>query len=202
MTVGIGHRFAEAVGEAARLHAGQERKGTSIPYVAHLLAVAALVLEDGGEEQDAIAAMLHDAAEDAGGERTLASIKDRFGERVEELVRGCSDTTEEPKPEWLERKRGYLEHLSGTQDEGVLRISLSDKLHNARAILLDYREEGEALWKRFRTASRDDQLWYYRSLADVFLERRPGSHADELDRLVRELEQAVRERTPPRGTTG
>ncbi len=174
------------------VHAHQRRKGTSIPYVAHLLAVAGLVIEDGassGElsEDEAIAGLLHDAAEDVGGEERLADIRVRFGERVAEIVAACSDTFETPKPPWRERKEAYLAHLAVETDRGMLRVSLADKVHNCRAILADYRVLGDELWSRF---NRDaDTPWYYRRLSEVFGERVPGSGlAAALQRDVSALE--------------
>ena len=139
-----GQRFIAAVEEASRYHAGQLRKGTEVPYLAHLLSVAALVLEDGGSEDEAIAALLHDAVEDAGGRRTLEAIRERFGDEVAMIVMACSDTDATPKPPWRARKESYLAHLADeTTPASVLRVSLADKLHNARAILSDYRILGE-----------------------------------------------------------
>jgi len=185
-------RVVEAVSEARRLHDGQGRKGTAVPYLAHLLAVTALVLEDGGSEEEAIGALLHDAAEDAGGEARLEAIRDQFGDAVAAIVAGCSDTFEDPKPPWHERKQAYLDHLvEPGVSESVLRVSLADKLHNARALLLDYRTLGERVFERFKTRSAADQLWYYRSLANIYRERLPGPMTEELTGVVAELESAV-----------
>jgi hypothetical protein len=181
-----GLRFEEALVYTAQVHAEQKRKGTQTPYLAHLLGVAALVLGDGGSEDEAIAALLHDAVEDAGGHERLEDIRARFGECVAGIVAECSDSVEQPKPPWRKRKEAYIAHL-GTASEAALRVSLADKLDNARAILRDYRECGEELWKRFN-AGRESQLWYYRSLAEAFQERCPGPMADELARVVGELE--------------
>ena len=160
-------RFDDAVTEARRLHGGQRRKGTDIPYVAHLLSVSAIVLEDGGSEDEAIAGLLHDVIEDVPVEGTEEFIRERFGDRVADIVSACSDSTTFPKPPWRERKESYLAHLESASPD-VLRVSLADKLHNARAILYDLRTVGDSLWARFTAASPGDQLWYYRSLADVF----------------------------------
>lgn len=140
--------FDEALAYATHVHEGTFRKQTSIPYVAHLLAVCALVLEDGGNEEEAIGALLHDAVEDAGGSGRLAAIRKRFGNEVAEIVDGCSDTHEDPKPEWRLRKVKYVEHLKKERNSSVLRVSLADKVHNLRAIVADYRTHGEALWSR------------------------------------------------------
>ena len=187
----LGPRFEAALAYACVVHAHQRRKGTEIPDVAHLLAVAGLVIEDGaaaGElsEDEAIAGLLHDAAEDVGGEGRLADIRVRFGERVAEIVAACSDTFETPKPPWRERKEAYLAHLAVETDRGVLRVSLADKVHNCRAILADYRLLGDELWSRF---NRDaDTPWYYRRLSEVFGERMAESPlADELLLLAASL---------------
>ena len=181
----LGARFRAALALAAELHAGQLRKGTDIPYAGHLLAVAATVIEDGGSEDQAIAALLHDAAEDQGGEQVLAAIRARFGEAVAGIVAECSDTFASPKPPWRERKQAYVAHLH-TASEGAIRVSLADKLHNARAIVRDLSLSGPALWERF-SAGREEQLWYYGELAAAFEARRPGVLATELRGLVDEM---------------
>jgi (p)ppGpp synthase/HD superfamily hydrolase len=176
---------------ACELHTGQVRKGSEgIPYVGHLLGVASIVIEDGGDEDEAIAALLHDAPEDQGGKATLDRIRAEYGKRVGEIVEACTDTLENPKPPWRERKERYIAHLEAAP-EGVLRVSLADKVHNARAILADYREVGEELWSRFR-GTREESLWYYRTLAVLFSRRRPGPLADELRRTVDEIEALAR----------
>ena len=188
----LGPRFDEALVYAAEVHRDQRRKGTDTPYIAHLLHVAALVIEDGSlagelDEDEVIAALLHDAAEDQGGEERLADIRLRFGERVAEIVGACSDTFETPKPPWRARKEAYIAKLAVETDRGILRVSLADKVHNSRAILVDYRLVGEELWTRF---NRDaDTPWYYRTLSEVFGDRMPDSFlTDELRRAVAELE--------------
>ena len=185
-------RFDDALLYASHVHGGQKRKATEIPYIAHLLGVASLVLEDGGDEDEAIAALLHDAGEDQGGAPRVADIRARFGDRVADIVAACSDSDvvdPRKKPPWRNRKRKYLAHLRAYPPD-VLRVSVADKLHNARAILADYRQHGNALWKRFN-AGRDDQLWYYRSLVDRFRQMRPGRLTDELARVVGELDRLV-----------
>ncbi len=179
-------RFVEALAYATEVHAGQSRKGTTVPYVSHVLGVCALVLEDGGGENEAIAALLHDAVEDGGGPPVLEEIRRRFGDRVAEIVWACSDTDETPKPPWKERKARYIAHVRAAGPD-VRRVSCADKLHNARSILRDYRLLGERLWHRFN-APPDEQLWYYRTLVEAF--RQPGSTplVDELARVVGELE--------------
>jgi (p)ppGpp synthase/HD superfamily hydrolase len=179
-------RFPRAFAKAFEYHAGQSRKGTDVPYMGHLLAVAATVIDDGGSESEAIAALLHDAAEDHEGEKTLGEIRAAFGDDVADMVRALSDTTVKPKPEWRERKQKYLAHLAVVDDKRVLRISLADKLHNARAILLDRAKIGEAIWERFN-APKDESLWLYRALADVFQRRMPSPLADEFSRTVERL---------------
>jgi hypothetical protein len=184
----LGVQFETALAYAAQVHAGHPRKGTRIPYVSHLLAVAALVLEDGGNEEQAIAALLHDAVEDRGGAERLADIESRFGREVAAIVLGCSDSYTIPKPPWRERKDRYIAHLGGA-DPRVVRVSLADKVHNARALLLDYREHEEELWRRFDPES--DQLWYYRALANAFREVSDSRLVAELERLTTELEDLV-----------
>ena len=159
-------RFNEALKLAVRLHAFQSRKGSTIPYVSHLLAVAGLVIEDGGSEDEAIAALLHDAVEDQGGAPTLARIEEQFGPSVAHIVDGCSETDQTPKPPWPDRKKRYLDHLR-TADTHTLRVALADKLHNARAMLRDRRGSDDSFWTRFN-APRDAQAAYFRSLITVF----------------------------------
>jgi (p)ppGpp synthase/HD superfamily hydrolase len=185
----LGHRFGEALVYANHLHGTQLRKGTRIPYMSHLMAVASLVLEHGGDEDEAIAALLHDAVEDQGGEPTLAEIRRRFGERVADIVQSCTDADVIPKPPWRERKVAYIAHLAHATPSALL-VSNADKLHNARAILSDYQAIGDDLWTRFNS-DREDNLWYYRALADIFFERGEPSLARELDRVVRELEHVT-----------
>jgi (p)ppGpp synthase/HD superfamily hydrolase len=185
----LGARFDAALQLAAELHRSQLRKGSGVPYLGHLLGVAAVVIDAGGSEDQAIAGVLHDAVEDQGGESTLAVIRERFGDHVAEIVAACSDTDVIPKPPWRTRKEAYLEHLeSATTD--VLLVSAADKLYNARAILADYRQVGDELWERFNQG-RGQQLWYYRSLADIFARRLGGSVARELDETVTLIERAV-----------
>jgi len=182
-------RFQKAIEYAAFLHTGQMRKGTDIPYIAHLLGVTALVLEEGGDEEEAIAALLHDAVEDQGGQATLEEIRKRFGERVARIVEACSDSDTIPKPPWRERKERYIAHIRHAPSD-VRRVSLADKLYNARAILADFRRVGEKVWERF-TGGREGTLWYYRELVKTFREAGPGFMAEELDRVVTELERLV-----------
>lgn len=187
-------RFDRALALARQLHAGQMRKGTDIPYISHLLAVTSLVLEDGGGEDEAIAALLHDAVEDQGGLDTLAEIRRQFGDRVAEYVLGLSDTFEDPKPPWQQRKDEYLQHLR-TAPPQVLRISLADKLHNARSIRQDLRNRGEALWDLFR-GGREGTLWYYRTLVEIFQETTDSILVSELAQVVEDIHQLAGEPYP------
>jgi hypothetical protein len=181
-------RFLSAVGLAAEIHGGERRTGTEIPYLAHLLVVCGLVLEDGGDEDQAIAAMLHDAVEDGGGRAMLGRLRRGFGPRVAAIVEGCSDNVEgNPAESWIERKRRYLRHLPAVTDDAVLRVALADKVHNARSIVRDYREEGHRLWERFTPRTAREQLWYYGGLLAFFERRRPGPLTEDLRRAVSEL---------------
>ena len=182
--VKLGPRFRRAFLFAADKHAGQTRKASSIPYIAHLMGVASLVLEFGGNEDLAIAALLHDVVEDCGGMRMLKEVRRRFGPRVAKIVDGCTDSYTDPKPPWRERKETYLRHLKKADGETRL-VSAADKLNNVRSILSDYREVGESIWARFN-GGREGTLWYYRNLLEEFLRHKPN-------RLIRELELAVQE---------
>ena len=183
-------RLSEAFAYAMVLHGEQKRKGSGVPYITHLMAVAALVGEHGGDEDLVIAALLHDAVEDQGGQETLSRIRQRFGERVARVVEACSDTDVVPKPPWQERKERYIEHLD-TVDADVRLVSAADKVHNARAIAADLRQIGDALWDRF-TGTKEQTLWYYRTLAATFLRLDPDvAIARELDLVVREIEGLV-----------
>lgn len=185
----LSYRFEEALLFATRLHAGQKRKSTKVPYIAHLLAVSALVLEDGGDEDEAIAALLHDGVEDQGGMKTLNEIRRRFGDHVADLVDELSDAYTKPKPPWRQRKQDYIAHLRQAPEE-VRRISLADKLHNGRAILRTLEEEGEATWQRFR-GGKEGTLWYYRSLLRVFRETGSDYMTEELARVIGKIEVLV-----------
>jgi (p)ppGpp synthase/HD superfamily hydrolase len=188
--------FDDALRLAHDFHRTHIRKGTEIPYFAHLLQVSGLVLEAGGDEEQAIAALLHDAIEDADTPEEAADrerqIRERFGERVVRLVLGCTDGDPAEKDEmpWRERKERYLHHLGDDADPDVLLISVSDKLHNARAILRDYRAHGEALWGRFR-GGKAGTLWYYRALVDTYRARGLEPFVAELNEVVRSLEDAA-----------
>lgn len=183
----LSSRFEEALVYATRLHSKQVRKGTSTPYIAHLLGVTALVLESGGDEDQAIAALLHDAVEDQGGYKTLGEIRFKFGKHVAEIVVGCTDAFRSPKPPWKQRKEEYIERLRSEPPE-VRLVSLADKLHNARSILVDLRKDGEATWKKFN-GGKQGTLWYYRSLVQVFQETGSDDMTEELVRAVTEMEE-------------
>ncbi len=180
-------RFDDALIYTSALHAKQFRKGSRIPYIAHLLGVTALVLENGGDEDEAIAALLHDAVEDQGGVKTLKTIRHRFGKRVASIVEGCSDAFTHPKPPWRERKERYLSHLE-TASPSTRLVSLADKVHNARSILRDLHKDGESTWSKFN-GGKEGTLWYYRSLVDAFsrLDSNPLVH--ELRSAVEQIEQ-------------
>jgi (p)ppGpp synthase/HD superfamily hydrolase len=185
------HKFDDAMGYAAEKHRNQTRKGGDIPYLGHLLSVAGYVIEADGTETEAIAALLHDTAEDQGGEKTLAEIRVKFGEEVAKIVAECSDTVVTPKPPWRERKENYINHLSEASDSAVL-VSLADKLHNAHAILRDFRAYGAQLWQRFSVKDPADHLWYYTSLLEVYRKRFQHNWlVDELTEVISALDYEV-----------
>ena len=182
----LGPRFKDAFLFAVEKHAGQTRKRTGVPYISHLMAVAALVLEAGGGEDEAIAALLHDVVEDCGGVPVLEEVRQRFGARVADIVAGCTDAYTIPKPEWKQRKLDYLDTLRHAGDD-IRLVSAADKLHNVRTILADYRREGDRVWDRF-SGRRAGTLWYYRAVLDVLQNGNPNRLIDELRRVVTELE--------------
>jgi hypothetical protein len=187
--------FEKAFCWAADLHRTQCRKGTSIPYITHLMAVAAIVGENRGTEDEVIAALLHDAIEDT--DATYNMLVDRFDKPVADIVKACSDADVKPKPEWEKRKKDYIAHIVGAS-ESVRLVSAADKLANARSVLADLRVLSDALWGRFN-GGKVGTLWYYRSLVSVF--RIAGSSpivgkhdrtkvvVEELDRVVTEIER-------------
>ena len=191
----LGPRFLRAFDFAAEKHAGQTRKASSIPYIAHLMGVASLVLEAGGDEDLAIAALLHDVVEDCGGAPMLREVRRRFGARVAKVVDGCTDADSYPKPPWRERKEKYLRRLA-SEDADTRLVSSADKLNNVRSILSDYREVGEFVWARFK-GGRDGTLWYYRSLRDEFLRHGPNRITRDLELAVNELESLAGQNAPP-----
>jgi (p)ppGpp synthase/HD superfamily hydrolase len=182
----LGARFLRAFQFAAEKHSGQTRKASTIPYIAHLMAVASLVLEAGGDEDLAIAALLHDVVEDCGGAPMLKEVRLRFGSRVAKVVDGCTDADTYPKPPWRERKEKYIQHLRSADADTRL-VSAADKLNNVRSILSDYRAVGESIWSRFN-GGREGTLWYYRTLLDEFLRRAPNRITRDLELAVKELE--------------
>jgi (p)ppGpp synthase/HD superfamily hydrolase len=184
----LGDRFADALQHAATLHRSHLRKSTGVPYVSHLLSVAALVLEDGGTEDEAIAALLHDALEDCADQVTAQDLEDRYGPEVRRLVEACTDTPKDfaggEKPAWRIRKQAYIDRIAAGHGS---RVSMADKLHNARSILRDHRGEPEKIWERF-SAPKEDTLWYYRELVVAY--RKGGAEGfliDELERVVKKL---------------
>lgn len=186
----LGPRFTDALRLASELHAGQTRKASKVPYLSHVLGVAATVLEYGGDEDVAIAALLHDVVEDCGGMSTAEVIEQRFGAHVLGIVLGCSDTTESPKPPWKERKDRYLEHLPDASPEVHL-VSAADKLHNLQSLLREEARLGTALWSHFR-AGRDGTLWYYETLLGIFrVTALPEQLIDELAAHVNSLRERI-----------
>jgi len=185
-SVKLGPRFVHAFEFAAQKHAGQVRKATTVPYLAHVMGVASLVLEYGGDEDLAIAALLHDVVEDCGGAPVLKEIRRRFGPRVAKIVDGCTDSDTIPKPPWLERKQCYIRHLRKADAETRL-VSAADKLYNVRSISSAYREVGNAVWERF-SGRREGTLWYYRALLNEFQRRGPNRLLADLKLAVDELE--------------
>jgi len=182
----LSERFTQALIYATNLHANQVRKGSGVPYVAHLLGVASLVLEYGADEDQAIAALLHDAIEDQGGAVTREEIRQRFGEQVTAIVDGCTDSEIIPKLPWRQRKERYIAHISSA-DTSVLLVSVADKLYNAQSILKDYLLVGEDIWERFQ-GKKAGTLWYYRSLVTAFNQAEVN---ESIRFLVAELAQVV-----------
>jgi len=185
----LGSRLQRAFRYAANKHEGQTRKQTAVPYLSHLMAVTALVLEAGGDEDMAIAALLHDVVEDCGGMPRLREIQRMFGKRVARIVEGCTDSFVNPRLEWKIRKGDYLKRLTHKDDETRL-VSACDKLHNVRTVISDYRKDGESIWKRFN-GGREGTLWYYRALSDEFQRRKANRTTRELAIVVADLERTV-----------
>ena len=187
----LGWRFNLAFQFASGLHHQQMRKGSSVPYIAHLMGVCSLVLDAGGDEDQAIVALLHDAVEDQGGVSTLATIRHLFGDRVANAVEACSDSTvsdPQQKPPWRERKEKYLAQIQNGSADSLM-VGIADKLHNARAILRDCRQIGDRTWEKF-SVPKEQQLWYYRALAQAFSKTAaPRVLVDEFARVVEELAQ-------------
>jgi (p)ppGpp synthase/HD superfamily hydrolase len=191
----LSKRFDDALVYANTIHASQTRKGTEIPYMSHLMGVASLTLEHGGDEGQAIAALLHDAVEDCGGEGRLKDIRSRFGEDVAQIVEHCTDSWVEPKPAWDERKRKYIKSLAEKPERSLL-VSLADKTHNAGAILADLHKVGDKVWDRF-TASKSDTIGYYSKLLEAFGARLAATDAAPLlgilSRRVAEIDRLARQ---------
>jgi (p)ppGpp synthase/HD superfamily hydrolase len=182
----LGDRFIDALGYATRVHDGQLRGSDEQPYIAHLLRVAGLVIKDRGSENEAIAALLHDAVEDQGGQERLADIRERYGDEVAGVVEECTDSS---KPSWRERKEDYIRSLD-TASEGALLVSLADKLDNTRSMIRGYRIRGEEQWSR-TGKSADDVRWYYGTLAERLCALHPGPLADDLVRTAAELRRLI-----------
>lgn len=195
----LGPRFLRAFVFAAKRHSGQTRKASTIPYLAHLMGVASLVLEAGGDEDLAIAALLHDVVEDCGGAPMLKEVRRRFGKRVAAIVDGCTDADTDPKPPWRERKEKYLRHLK-TADADTRLVSAADKLNNVRSILSDYRAIGESVWSRFN-GGRDGTLWYYRTLLEIFLGHPRNRITLDFELAVNELDSLAQGKTVPNRPT-
>jgi (p)ppGpp synthase/HD superfamily hydrolase len=196
----LSRQFEKALIYATRIHGGQLRKKTRIPYIAHILGVSAIAMEYGANETEAIAALLHDAVENCGGAKRLRDIERKFGKKAAKIVEGCTDTDQTPKPSWLERKKVYVAHVRHAPMPTKL-VSASDKLHNVRAILMDYRKEGERLW-----SGKQGALWYYRALVNAFSGKRIQPLVQELDRTLTQLEllsnKGVQVKRPPASNEG
>jgi GTP pyrophosphokinase len=177
-------RFLRALEAAARLHGKQRRKGSGVPYISHLLGTCAIALDYGADEDEAIAALLHDAIEDVEPTAMARQAVAEFGPRVLAIVEGCSDAETHPKPPWRERKERYIAHLADA-DASVLLVSAADKLHNARSIQVDHRRVGPEICNRFK-ATRDESIWYYRAATDAIAANPAHNPA-----LVADLRQTV-----------
>ena len=182
----LSSRFEDVLIYAVQLHASQVRKSSGAPYISHLLGTASLILEFGTNEDQVIAALLHDAVEDQGGAERLEEIRGMFGKRIAHIVAGCTDAWNNPKPPWRERKEAHLAQLREA-DEDVLLVFCADKLHNATSLLMNYIQVGEGLWGYFR-GGKVGTLWYYRSLVDLLKEIKPHPIVDQLERVVVEIE--------------
>jgi GTP pyrophosphokinase len=186
------HRFLLALDAAATMHAAQRRKGSGVPYISHLLGTCAIAMEYGADEDEAIAALLHDAIEDVRPTEQARQAVAYFGERVFAIVEGCTDSDTHPKKPWRERKERYIAHLAAA-DASVLLVAGADKLHNARSLLIDLRRIGDKVWSRFN-AGREESLWFYRSVVAA-MRGNPANNAalvDELERTVAEIDAANR----------
>lgn len=189
----LGIRFAKALELAVELHSHQSRKINRVPYLSHLLIVAGTVLENGGGEDEAIAALLHDAAEDQGGRPTLERIRAQFGDKVAEIVESCSDAFDEPKPEWRSRKEKYIAHLA-VASNSVRLVAGADKLHNLSCTLKDLRANPDAsYWDSFN-ARASEQAWYYRKCGEALAGGEESALTREFDRVFKEFSAILRER--------
>jgi len=182
--------MTEAFEFARQLHGDQLRKGTETPYLSHLMSVSSLVLESGGSEEEAIAALLHDTVEDCGGLPVLEKIHQQFGESIANIVKDCSEPVSMPKPPWKDRKNAYIAQVAGA-DDSVKRVACADKLHNLRSILTDYQQAGDRVWDRFH-ADKKGTLWFYQSMVETL---RPFGHGvaifQELEKRVGDLQRIV-----------
>ena len=186
----MSERFVDAVGFANKLHGDQLRKGTNVPYISHLLIVSGIVLQHGGGEDEAIAALLHDTVEDCGGKPVMVEIRQRFGNKIAELVDGCTETDIQPKPPWRERKERYLESIRSA-NPSVRLISCADKIHNASSIISEYRKVGEQVWDRFK-ANKTETLWFYTSMVNAMQASRENrSILEELVIIVEDLKELI-----------
>ncbi len=182
----LGQRFEQALSLAIQVHANQRRKDSGAPYIAHVLGVTALVLEDGGSEDEAIAALLHDSAEDQGGEEMLATIRAKFGEKIAAIVDECSDTLEMPKPPWQARKQNHLARLEHASPEAI-RVMAADKVYNSRNLLRGLLERGDTIWENFK-GGRDGTLWYFKQMHNILNKIHPGYLTNELFRAIEDIE--------------
>jgi len=183
-------KFEQALLYAATIHAGQTRKGTTVPFLAHLMSVASIALEHGADENQAIAALLHDAVERAGGQARLEDIRARFGEKVAEIVEGCTQPRGTPEPPWRARKAAFIAHLPRSLDS-VRLVAAADKLHNARTILRELRALGDSVWDRY-SGGKEGMLWYYRCLVQAFKTGGLNPLVEELERVVTEIERLAK----------
>lgn len=179
-------RFEQALVYATQIHAKQIRKCSNIPYISHLLSVTALVLEDGGDEDEAIAALLHDAVEDMGGKEIRTAILEKFGEKVINIIDSCTESYTYPKPPWRERKLQYIKQIR-LGSPSVLRVSMADKLHNARSILTDWYREGDIIWQKLN-GGKEGTLWFYHQLLEVYQQHTSNFLSQELERIITQLE--------------
>ena len=192
-------RVVDAMALMFQLHETQLRKGNAVPYITHLLAVAAIVGEYGGDEEQFIAALLHDAVEDQGGQETLARIREQFGERVAEMVWACSDTDVLPKPPWRARKESYIAAVAH-EPPAVKLISAADKLHNIRTTIMDLRIHGTVIWDRFQ-GGMDGSLWYYREVFNALAHDWSHPVLEDLEDAVANLAHAAHEAAKADGLT-